>query len=87
MQSKAFMILKNALVNNNLCSIRIENGKISEISENCYDGFDCEGLLVLPGLIDIHSHGFYGMDTMDATLNDIACKLATKVQRRGFQQQ
>ena len=78
MQSKAFMILKNALVNNNLCSIRIENGKISEISENCYDGFDCEGLLVLPGLIDIHSHGFYGMDTMDATLNDIACKLATK---------
>ena len=78
MQSKAFMILKNALLNNNLYSIRIENGKIAEITDNCNDGFDCEGLLVLPGLIDIHSHGFYGMDTMDATLNDIACKLATK---------
>lgn len=78
MKSKAFMILKNALLNNNLYSIRIENGKIAEITDNCNDGFDCKGFHVLPGLIDIHSHGFSGMDTMDANLDEIAQQLARK---------
>lgn len=46
----------------------IENGIIAESAEQVSDGriIDAEGLLVLPGLIDIHSHGAVGHDFSDA---------------------
>jgi dihydroorotase len=49
-----------------LLNVHIENGKIaavnSEISKNADITIDASGLLVCPGLIDIHSHHFYGTE-------------------------
>lgn len=49
-----------------LLNIHIENGKIvsvdSEYSKNADITIDASGLLVCPGLIDIHSHHFYGTE-------------------------
>ncbi|MEB8305589.1 N-acetylglucosamine-6-phosphate deacetylase [Staphylococcus xylosus] len=51
--------------------ILIENGKIIQIAEGEYQGdlttIDVKGQHVLPGFIDIHMHGGYGEDAMDAS--------------------
>ncbi|WP_020676248.1 dihydroorotase [Geopsychrobacter electrodiphilus] len=43
-----------------ICDLRIENGKIAELGNNLSDGgadvIDASGLLVTPGLIDMHVH-------------------------------
>lgn len=59
------MIYKNAKVNGKLTDIRIENGKFAEIGKINEDGIDLKGQTVIPGLIDIHTHGAVGIDTMD----------------------
>ncbi|MCQ2455152.1 MAG: N-acetylglucosamine-6-phosphate deacetylase [Clostridia bacterium] len=62
------MIIKNAKIGGKLKSIIISNGKISEITDNndfC-DAFDAKGETVIAGLIDVHTHGMMGYDTMDA---------------------
>lgn len=49
--------------------VKCEGGKIIELAENLPpDGetVSADGLYVLPGLIDIHTHGGYGADFMDA---------------------
>lgn len=48
--------------------IFIENHKIVESEDQVSDKTvtDAEGLLVIPGLVDIHSHGAYGHDFSDA---------------------
>ncbi|MDO4339463.1 MAG: N-acetylglucosamine-6-phosphate deacetylase [Eubacteriales bacterium] len=48
--------------------IYVENHKIVASQEEVTDKtvVDAEGLLVLPGLVDIHSHGAYGHDFSDA---------------------
>ena len=60
------MILKNASVflENRFerCDIAVENGKISAIGQLEGDGVDCTGLRILPGLVDVHSHGCAGYD-------------------------
>ena len=55
-------------------TIVLKNGKIQSISpftnndlEEKSTCFNAEGLIVAPGLIDIHTHGAMGSDTMDAT--------------------
>ena len=54
------MILKNASVvlkdGVKKADIKIENGKIAGIGKIAGEGVDCEGLTVLPGLIDMHVH-------------------------------
>lgn len=47
--------------------IYIENHKIVEAIEEVTDGsvYDAAGCLVIPGLVDIHSHGAYGHDFSD----------------------
>ncbi|MDT0736506.1 N-acetylglucosamine-6-phosphate deacetylase [Staphylococcus chromogenes] len=49
----------------------IENDMIKEIKEGPYTGdletIDAEGQHILPGFIDIHIHGGYGEDAMDAS--------------------
>ena len=69
------MVINNALINGKLKSIIIENGKIAEIAENRRDGtIDAGGNRVIPGLIDVHSHGYKGLDTMDANFEDM-CRI------------
>lgn len=58
--------LKNAMLNGELTDIGIDDGKIAFIGKTDEDGRDLHGLCVYPGLIDVHSHGCAGHDTMDA---------------------
>ncbi len=67
------MLLKNAFVFTENCkfekvNIKIENGKITEIGTNLTDSdvMDLTGKHIIPGLVDIHTHGAVGTDTMDS---------------------
>lgn len=67
------MILKNAEVFNGdfekiRADVKIEGEKISKIGDfSSEEGLDLTGLVVMPGLIDMHIHGCGGADTGDAT--------------------
>lgn len=56
----------------------IENGKIVERLEEVSDrsAVDAEGLYVLPGLVDVHSHGAVGCDFSDGDLEGLRKILA-----------
>lgn len=86
------MKLKNVLLNKEKCDISISaDGIIESIIKSdsehgdascagAGDVIDCDGLTVIPGLIDIHTHGCAGCDTMDAefeTLCDVWAKNGT----------
>ena len=71
----------NAKINNEICDILVENGKIAQISKNIERNgkeiIDVSGLETFPGLIDIHTHGCVGKDTMDGdVLNEISVYMA-----------
>lgn len=55
--------------------IIIDNGKIAQIGTGEYQGelttIDLKGQHVLPGFIDIHIHGGYGEDAMDASFEGL----------------
>ena len=57
--------IKNVRLYGNVTDIGIENGKIAFIGKTDKCGTDFGGLKIYPGLIDIHSHGCMGYDTMD----------------------
>lgn len=60
------MIIKNALLQNGISDLKIENGKIIEIGKFSEKGdIDALGKRVIPGLIDVHIHGFSGVDFSD----------------------
>lgn len=72
------MIIKNGLVFNTVMKkfyrsdVKIENGKITDIG--VLDGdevIDADGKYVVPGFVDIHSHGAIGVDTMDKDSDSI----------------
>ena len=62
------MLLKNALVYRNAtrsfesADIRIENGIIAELGDIKDEGtaIDMQGKAIVPGLIDVHTHGRAG---------------------------
>lgn len=61
------MILNNALIKSKLQSVEIRDGKIARLSDCPLSyGIDLKGKRLIPGLIDIHTHGCAGVDTMDA---------------------
>lgn len=62
------MIIKNAKIGEEIKNIVIENGIITDITEEVCSGeeIDANGNSVIPGLIDVHTHGIMGYDTMDA---------------------
>jgi N-acetylglucosamine-6-phosphate deacetylase len=62
------MVLSNVKINGTPRNIYIEDGIIYGITdvEEEYPAVDCTGLTAIPGLIDIHTHGCVGEDTMDA---------------------
>ena len=55
------------------CNIKTENNIVSEISNNIYaDALDCNGKYIIPGLVDIHTHGCAGFDFSSASSEEIA---------------
>ncbi|HEY3297179.1 MAG TPA: amidohydrolase family protein [Armatimonadota bacterium] len=56
------------------CDVRIENGIIREIEQTLTAGteFDASGAYVLPGLIDLHTHGIGYESTSLSSLADLA---------------
>ena len=60
------MVLKNAAVFLNdrfeICDVLVENCRIAAIGPDLGPGEDCTGLRLLPGLVDIHTHGCAGFD-------------------------
>ena len=65
------MIFKNAsvFVENRFetCDVAVENGRIAALGPDLGPGEDCTGLMLLPGLVDIHTHGCAGFDFDHAT--------------------
>lgn len=65
-------------------TISCENGKIHSITPELLTGedvIDGQGMLVIPGFVDVHIHGLYGVDTMDddpEALRKMAAKLPTE---------
>ncbi len=68
------MVIYNAKIGDSLKAITIENGLIASVGDNTAAGdIDAGGNRVIAGLIDIHTHGCIGMDTMDADFEPM-CK-------------
>lgn len=66
------MNINNALVNGKKVNIKIENGVIKGFSRRSLkNAYDAEGKTVIPGLIDTHTHGCIGHDTMDADFEEM----------------
>ena len=74
------MIFKNAVLGGVSADIKTENGRITEICSIAEDGIDLGGLEVIPGLIDIHTHGCAGYDTMDG---DRLCEMSQVLAKCG----
>ena len=65
-------VYKNAVINNELTDIIVENGKFLSLVKTDLQGIDLKGNKVYPGLIDIHTHGCTGFDAMDCTLEEMS---------------
>ena len=65
-------ILKNVSLYGETTDIAVENGKISAIGKLSGEGVDFGGARIFPGLIDTHSHGCIGLDTMEGGLEEMA---------------
>lgn len=61
------MHFKNAHIKGTLLDFGVEKGKFSYFrpADGTCSGIDLQGAEVIAGLIDIHTHGCMGMDTMD----------------------
>ena len=65
-------ILKNVRLYGKNVDIATDGGKITGIGKFDGEGVDFGGMKVYPGLIDTHSHGCIGKDTMDAELAEMS---------------
>ena len=64
------IVLEDRIINKG--TLIFENGIITHIKEGEYfgDALDCNGLIAMPGFIDIHIHGSAGIDFMDVEEKD-----------------
>lgn len=65
------MILKGLqLIDGTRADIEIENGIVRKIGSITGSGIDCDGLMALPGLVDLHTHlrepGFEASETIES---------------------
>lgn len=68
------MVIFNAEIGGELKSVLIKDGKIESVGDNVNTGdIDAGGNRLIPGLIDVHTHGGGGIDTMDADFTSL-CK-------------
>jgi N-acetylglucosamine-6-phosphate deacetylase len=69
-------------------SVLIEDGRIARVFDSSETAppsspvIDLNGLTLFPGFIDIHTHGAAGVDTMQASTDDLL-KLASFLSRHG----
>lgn len=71
------IIYKNANISGKICDIKIDDGKITKIGKLNEEGIDLKSAKVYPGLIDVHTHGCIGFDTMDGNhLEEMSVYLA-----------
>ena len=64
--------IKNVNLYGEITDITVDGGKITAIGKTDADGVDFGGARIFPGLIDVHSHGCIGLDTMDGELLEMA---------------
>ena len=64
--------IKNVNLWGEITDVGIENGKFAFVGKCDEDGIDFKGARIFPGLIDIHSHGAIGIDTMYADFERLA---------------
>lgn len=62
-------LLKNLNINGEICDILCVDTKIEKIGKIDGEGIDFHGKRAFAGLVDIHTHGMGGIDTMDADLS------------------
>ena len=65
-------LIKNVRLKGEIVDIAVSDGKIAGIGKYDGEGVDFGGNKIYPGLIDTHSHGLMGMDTMDADYSRMA---------------
>ena len=65
-------IYKNLQIDGVLTDLVLKDGKIASIGHTNLPGIDMGGLSAYPGLVDIHTHGMGGKDTMDGDLSALA---------------
>ena len=63
-------VFKNAKLNGEITDIICESGIITDIKKTDSGGIDLKGQTVRAGLIDIHTHGAIGYDTMDGNIEE-----------------
>ena len=66
--AKYDIVYKNLNIRGRLTDIGVKDGKIAKIGKISAKGIDMEGLETRAGLVDIHTHGMGGIDTMDGDL-------------------
>lgn len=66
------MVFKNLNLDGKIVDITERDGKIVSIDRTDAEGIDFGGLNVYPGLIDIHTHGAGGVDTMDGRIFELS---------------
>jgi len=73
------MVINNANIFGEIKNIVIEEGKITSITDKSTENdLDAKGRRVIPGLIDVHTHGSMGYDTMDADFEPMCRYYAEK---------
>lgn len=65
-------LFKNLRINNKIVDILSQDGKIKKIGTIDGDGIDFCNRRAFAGLVDIHTHGMGGTDTMDARLDKLS---------------
>ena len=65
-------IIKNVNLYGKITDVAVENGLIAGIGSFEGEGVDFKGNKIFPGLIDTHSHGCIGLDTMEGGLAEMA---------------
>ena len=67
--NNAFILTESGYIHGGL---RVENGVFVEVFEGtCSDGTDLNGAKIIPGLVDIHTHGNSGHDFSDGDLQGL----------------
>ena len=66
------VVYKNLMLGGKNTDIAVKDGRIAYIGKVDDEGVDFGGKVVRAGLVDIHTHGMCGLDTMDGDIVALA---------------